>query len=89
MTDVLVVAADKLCDPIAFVICVISGDRLLHQKTLRNGIMGFVDSISGGRLTGHGSQRRFARLRNRGVSQEIHSADSCTLTYRMVFYTFW
>jgi hypothetical protein len=46
MANMLIVATGKLGDPMAFIIRVISGNRLLHWETSRNGTMGFVESRS-------------------------------------------
>lgn len=44
MADMLMVAAGELRNPMAFVVDVVSVNRLFHEKTSRNGTMGFVDS---------------------------------------------
>jgi hypothetical protein len=43
VADVLVVTAGEMSDPVAFVVDVVAGDRLLHFCTSPNGTIGLVE----------------------------------------------
>ena len=43
MSDVLVVPAGELIDPMPFVVDVVADDRLLHFETSHNGTIGLVE----------------------------------------------